>query len=643
MRTSPLTLLAASLVLAARACAEIPANLVIDGIPPIPETVTADSGRYLEFRAASLLSWHPQKREMLISTRFAETPQLHLVRQPGGARKQLTFSKEPVREAAFRPGKDDSLVYSQDTGGGEFFQLYRYNTTDGRSTLLTDGKSRNTGAVWSKDGGKLAWTSTKRNGKDNDIWIMDPDKPSEARLVAELSGGGWGVTDWSPDGTKLAVVEFISANLSRLWLVDAASGAKELVTPDTGKPVARSGARFSRDGKTLFFTSDEAGEFHQLGRLDLADRKFQSLTAGIPWDVEAFDLSPDGALLAFVSNEAGSSVLHFQATLKGGKTPPVPALPSGVISGLGWHENGKDLGFSLTGARSPADAYSIDITTGKLDRWTESETGGLNPETFSEPELVKVKSFDGLEVSGFLYRPNPAKFPGKRPVLLTIHGGPEGQSRPIFQARNNYWLNEMGIAIFYPNVRGSEGYGKTFLAQDNGFKREDSVKDIGAFLDFIAADAGCDASRVAVIGGSYGGYMSLACMIQHGERLRCGIDIVGISNFLTFLKNTQDYRRDLRRVEYGDERDPAMNEFLAKISPTAHADKIKKPLFVVQGQNDPRVPVTEAGQMVAAVRQGGAPVWYLLAKDEGHGFAKKPNADYQFQATIVFLREHLLK
>ncbi|RYD32869.1 MAG: S9 family peptidase, partial [Verrucomicrobiaceae bacterium] len=302
-----------------------------------------------------------------------------------------------------------------------------------------------------------------------------------------------------------------------------------------------------------------------------------------------------------------------------------------------------DLGFSLTGARSPADAYSIDTATGTLERWTESETGGLNTGTFSEPELVKAKSFDGLEVSGFLYRPDPNKFPGKRPVLLSIHGGPEGQSRPVFQARNNYWLSELGIALFYPNVRGSEGYGKTFLALDNGFKREDSVKDIGAFLDFMAADPGCDASRVAVIGGSYGGYMSLACMIQHGSRLRCGIDIVGISNFLSFLKNTQDYRRDLRRVEYGDERDPAMNEFLAKISPTAHADKIKNPLFVVQGQNDPRVPVTEASQMVAAVRQGGAPVWYLLAKDEGHGFAKKPNADYQFQATILFLKEYLLK
>ena len=631
------------LLLLSPVAAGVPANLVTEGIPPLPPEVIAAAGRYVEFRAASLQSWHPQRREMLITTRFATTPQLHLVRQPGGARRQLTFSQEPVGGAAFRPGEGDSLVFSQDSGGGEFYQLYRFDFAEGRTTLLTDGKSRNTGALWSRDGSRLAWTSTQRNGKDNDVWVMDPDKPAEAKLLAELSGGGWGVTDWSPDGTKLALTEYISANSSHLWLLDAATGQKERLTAEGGPAVSRSGAQFSADGKSLFFTSDEAGEFQHLGRMALTERKWQPLTSKIPWDVESFDLSPDGTLLAFVSNEAGRSVLHVLTTGQGGKALELPALPAGVIGGLEWHPNGQDLGFTLTGARSPADAWSINMATGKLERWTESESGGLNPATFQEPELITATSFDGLPVSGFLYRPDPAKFPGKRPVLINIHGGPEGQSRPVFQARNNYWINELGIALFYPNVRGSEGSGKTFLALDNGFKREDSVKDIGAFLDWIGNDAGCDPERVAVTGGSYGGYMTLACLIHHGQRLRCGIDIVGISNFLTFLKNTQDYRRDLRRVEYGDERDPAMRDFLARISPTENASKITKPLFVVQGQNDPRVPVTEAAQMVAAVRQNGTPVWYLMAKDEGHGFAKKPNADYQFHATILFLQEHLLK
>ena len=661
MKTRLLPLLAPALLLS-HAFAEVPPNLVTEGIPPLSAEVIGAAARYVEFRAASLQTWHPQRREMVITTRFATTPQLHLVRHPGGARRQITFSPEPIGGASFRPGSGDSLVYSQDSGGGEFYQLYRFDFAEGRTTLLTDGKSRNTGAVWARDGSRLAWTSTRRNGKDNDVWVMDPDKPAEARLLAELSGGGWGVTDWSPDGTKLALTEYISANSSHLWLLDSVTGQKERLTPEGGPAVSRSGAQFSADGKTLFFTSDEEGEFQQLGgiRMHLAYKKWHEAMASIPWDVEAFDLSPDGKCMAFVANEAGRSRLYLMGFTRsdGHELALIPrkvdSIPDGVITGLEWHSNSRELGFTLTSAKSPADVFSLRVfptnpgqpqspLPGPLERWTESETGGLNPATFQEPLLITVKSFDGLPVSGFLYRPDPAKFPGKRPVLINIHGGPEGQSRPVFQARNNYWINELGIALFYPNVRGSEGSGKTFLALDNGFKREDSVRDIGAFLDWIATDPGCDAVRVAVTGGSYGGYMSLACLILHGDRLRCGIDIVGISNFLTFLKNTQDYRRDLRRVEYGDERDEAMRAFLGKISPTENAAKITKPLFVVQGQNDPRVPVTEAAQMVAAVRLNGTPVWYLMAKDEGHGFAKKPNADYQFHATILFLQEHLLK
>jgi len=315
----------------------------------------------------------------------------------------------------------------------------------------------------------------------------------------------------------------------------------------------------------------------------------------------------------------------------------------GIPSGVKWHENGHDLAFSFNSAKSPTDAYSYNVKTRKLERWTESETGGLNTTSFIEPELIRVKSFDGLPVSGFLYRPDVKKFPGKRPIIVSIHGGPESQSRPIFQARNNYYLNELGVAILFPNVRGSSGYGKTFLTLDNGFKREDSLKDIGAFLDWIAQDAGLDAEHIAVMGGSYGGYMTLASLVHFSDRLRCGVDVVGISSFITFLKNTQDYRRDLRRVEYGDERDPAMAEHLQRISPLTSVDKIRKPLFVVQGQNDPRVPVTEAEQMVKAIRDRGGVVWYLMAKDEGHGFGKKRNVDFQFLSTIQFLREHLLK
>lgn len=658
---------ALALLGAGRSPAQVPDSLVLDGVPALPPVLRADAGRYLEFRAAAFQDWHPQRREMLITTRFADANQLHLVQSPGGARRQITFLPEPVGGASYDPQRGAFIVFSQDTGGGEFYQLYRHDFADGRVTLLTDGQSRNTGPRWSKSGQWLAYTSTRRNGRDTDIYVMNPRQPAFVaaarqsavqsplsrdgatvsttapdRLLVELQGGGWSVLDWSPDDTKLLVREYRSINESRLHLCDTRTGAQQLVTPESADKVAWSDAVFAMDGKALFVITDKDSEFRRLCRLDLATGKLTPLTATARGDVESFELSPDGRTLACATNEDGASVLRL-LDARTGRQRRAPRLPLGVIGGLKWHKNSRDLAFSLSSARSPADAWSLDTKSGKVERWTESESGGLNPVEFVEPELVRIRSFDGLEISGFLYRPDPRKFPGPRPVLVNIHGGPESQSRPVFQARNNYWMSELGVAMLYPNVRGSSGYGKTFLTLDNGFKREDSVRDIGVFLDWIARDAGLDKSRVAVMGGSYGGYMTLASLVHFGNRLRCGVDIVGISNFLTFLKNTQDYRRDLRRAEYGDERDPAMAEFLANISPANHADKITQPLFVAQGLNDPRVPASESEQMVKAIRNHGGQVWYLLAKDEGHGFQKKRNADHVFYSTVLFVQEYLLR
>ena len=632
---------AALLLVATGRAEEAAQGLVRDGVPAVPSEVRAAAAPYMEFRTAAFLGWHPERHEMLIATRFAETPQLHLVRNPGGARRQLTFLAEPVRGGGWRPRHPETIIFAQDAGGGENYQFLAFDARTGRTSLLTDGKSRNTGLRWDHKGSRAAFASTRRTGSDTDIWLMEGDRPAEQRLLCELSGGGWSVSDWSHDGKQLVLVETISANESHLWLLDAASGRREPLTDRKAGAVSRSGAFFARDDASVFFASDEGSDFRRLGRFSLTERRFTPLTADIPWDVEDFALSPDGSRIACVTNEDGASVLRF-LSLDGAAAVSTPPLPLGTVSGLDWHPDGSLLGFTFSSARSPADAWSVSIPDGRLVRWTESETGGLDPAAFREPERIRLASFDGTKVSGFLYRPDPARFPGRRPVLLNIHGGPEGQSRPVFQARNNFWLNELGIAILFPNVRGSEGYGKRFLAMDNGFRRKDSVRDIAAFLDFIAADPALDPARTAVTGGSYGGYMTLACLIDYPDRLKAGCDIVGISNFLTFLQNTSGYRRDLRRVEYGDERDPAMAKFLAEISPTAHAAKIRAPLFIVQGKNDPRVPVTEAEQMVKAVREAGQPVWYLMAPDEGHGFAKKRNIDEQFLATILFWRTHLL-
>jgi dipeptidyl aminopeptidase/acylaminoacyl peptidase len=619
-------------------------NLVVEGVPPIPQALADQADRYTNFRSAFFASWHPSKREMLISTRFADTFQIHQVKMPGGARTQLTFYVDDVRSALYPPQGGDSFVFSKDIGGGEFYQLYRYDDSTGAVTLLTDGKSRNTGEVWSNDGTKIAYSSTRRDGKDVDIWLSEPAHPEDPktnRMLAQMTGGGWGALDWSPDDKQILILEEISANETYLWLMDSSSGEKTLLTPKGGaEKIAYGSAKFSKDGKGIYLTTDKDSEFQRLAYLDLSSKKYTFLTEHIHWDAEDFDITPDGKTIAFTTNEDGFGVVHLLDT-KTGKEKPALKLPTGLLFGVKWHHNGRDLAFGVTSSRSATDVYSVDVATGKVERWTSSETGGLNPETFSAAELVHWKTFDGKSISGFLYRP-AARFTGKRPVIIDIHGGPEGQFRPRFLGSYNYFMNEMGIAMIFPNVRGSTGYGKTFLTLDNGFLREDSYKDINSLFDWIAQQPDLDASRVMVTGGSYGGFMTLAVATNYNDRLRCSVDIVGPSNLVTFLENTSGYRQDLRRVEYGDERDPKMRAFLERIAPANNAQKITKPLFVVQGRNDPRVPWTEAQQMVAVVRKNGTPVWFLMAKDEGHGFSKKKNTDYQFYATVLFIQQFLL-
>ena len=640
--TLAVVLLPLLMVLAQGAAIAPNENLVTEGIPSIPATLAETVDRYTQFRSASLSSWHPTKREMLISTRFADTPQVHLVKFPLSSRQQITFFPERVSGATYQPTQGNYFVFSKDIGGNEFSQNYRYNFETGDVTLLTDGKSKNSGGIWSNRGDRLIYTSTRRTGQDTDFYSIDPSNPQSDRLLATVEGGGWGGLSWSPDDRQLLIQEYVSVNESYFWLVDTKSGEKTLITPKNGQEkISYQGGVFSKDGKGLYVISDRDSEFSRLAYVDLATSQPTYLTSQIPWDVEDYDLSEDGKHLAFVTNEDGASVLHVLDTATR-KEISLPKLPVGLVYGITWHRNNQDLGFTLISARSTADVYSLNLVTNKVDRWTESETGGLNTSQFSEPELVRWKSFDDKSISGFLYRP-PAKFTGKRPVIIDIHGGPEGQFRPVFLGRANYYLNELGVAMIFPNVRGSTGYGKTFLKLDNGILREDSVKDIGALLDWIATQPDLDKDRVLVTGGSYGGYMSLAVATHYSDRIRAAIDIVGISNFVTFLERTEGYRRDLRRVEYGDERDPKMREFLLKISPVNNADRIQKPLFVIHGKNDPRVPLNEAEQIVATVRKNQVPVWYLMAKDEGHGFSKKKNVDFQFYATVTYVKETLLK
>ena len=617
-------------------------NLVAEGIPKIPAALAESLGRYEEFRSAGFDSWHPTRREMLISTRFGDTTQIHQVKFPGGARTQMTFFPDRVAGAAYEPVKGESFLFVKDVGGGEFFQIYRYDLDTGDITLLTDGKSRNTSAQWSYQGDRIAYGSTKRSGNDVDIWVVGAADPNSARMVAQMEGGGWEVSDWSPDGKQLLLLNEVSAAETYVWLLDIASGKKDLLTPKTGSDtVAHGNARFAKDGKGVYLTSDEDSEFQRLVYLDLSSRKVAVLTPALKWDVDEAALSKDGRWIAFEANEDGISLLHVLDT-KTNKEVAVPKLPVGVMGGMSWRNNSRELGFSLSTASQNYDAYSLDMATGKLERWTLSETGGLNTSKFAEPQLVHWKSWDGRSISAFLYRPRE-KFTGKRPVIIDMHGGPEGQTRPDFLGHDNYYINELGVVMIYPNVRGSTGYGKAFQKLDNGLLREGSYKDINSLMDWIQTQPDLDAPKVMITGGSYGGFMTLAIATSYSDRICCSVDVVGPSNLVTFLEHTSGYRKDLRRVEYGDERDPKMHEFLEQIAPANKAKNITKPLFVIAGQNDPRVPASESAQMVEVVRKNGTPVWWLLGKDEGHGFAKKKNRDFQFYATVTFVKEFLLK
>ncbi len=642
---SALAFLLAALVAAQEAVLAPPESLVLDGVPKIPVSLAEVAGRYGAYRGAALVDWHPTAATMLINTRFAETPQLHLVSSPGGERHQLTFFTDAVRLGRFHPNGADYIVFSKDIGGGEWYQLYRYTVATGDIALLTDGKSRNLLGPWASHGDEIAYMSTRRTGKDTDLWVMNPAEPKSDHLLTQLEGGGWDPLDWSPDDSKILLKEELSINEAYLWLVDTKTGAKTPLFPAGTKrddKIAYGDAQFSKDGKGVYFTTDAGGEFLNLAYLELANSAAKPLLTGdaAKWDVDQFDLSSDGKSLAYLKNANGVSALHV-LSLGTKKELTLPKVPSGVLSGLRWHHNSHLLGFTLNNARDPGDAYSLDTSTGKVERWTDSETA-VKTAGFPLAELVEWKSFDGKMISGFLYRP-PEKFTGKRPVLVVIHGGPEGQSQATFLGRSNYLLNELGIALIYPNVRGSTGYGKTYSLLDNGFQREDTYKDINALFDWIGAQSDLDAARIAVTGGSYGGHMTLAISTFYSDRIRCSVDIVGMSNLVTFLEHTEAYRRDLRRVEYGDERDPKMREFLERIAPMNNIDKIRKPMMVVAGKNDPRVPVSESEQIVAALRKSGTPVWFVVAKDEGHGFQKKANQDYQFDATIEFLQEYLLK
>jgi dipeptidyl aminopeptidase/acylaminoacyl peptidase len=616
-------------------------------VPDIPPELNLGLERYQNTRGARLGGWLADG-SLLILTRFGDTEQVHRVASPLGMREQLTFSAEPVSTLITSP-HHNRFVYLQDQRGDEFWQIQLRDLVTGDSTQITaGGRTRNQEPVMSPSGRLLAFGSTERNGTDTDIWIADLE--TRERHIVTREAGTWYPLGFSPDDRSLLVMQYVSITDTRPARIELATGALERLPVDgdgegsvNGNRAAITHMSWDPSGNGIWFVSDESSEFRTLRFHHLKSQRIEQVSAHIPWDVEWLDIAPDGTHLAFVTNEGGISQLHVIGLPEKTRID-LPSLPVGVIEGIAFDRDGQKLAINLNAATSPRDVYVADLPTKTLTRWTRSETGGIDSAGFVSPRLFHFPTFDDANgarrrIPAFWYQP---KGKGPFPVVIRIHGGPEGQELPVFNPLIQYLVREEKIAVLMPNVRGSAGYGKTWLSLDNGRKRKDAVRDIGALLDWIEQEPTLDANRIGVTGGSYGGYMVLATMIDYPERIRAGIDLFGISDFRTFLANTESYRRDLRRAEYGDERIPEVAAFFASIAPLHHATRIAAPLLVAQGAADPRVPQSESEQIVRAIQRAGQAVWYILFDNEGHGFTKKTNVDFNNAANVLFWRHHLL-
>jgi dipeptidyl aminopeptidase/acylaminoacyl peptidase len=626
-------------------------QLIMEDVPAIPQSLKDDLNRYQNVRSAPFRGWSLKGEEIYISTRFGDVSQLHKVSTPGGARQQLTFFDEPIGSVSRQPG-GELLAFTMDVGGSENAQIFILDPSSGKTTMISDGESRNGSVGWRDDGKALAYQSTRRNGAANDLWmteILESGDAGASKIILEsLDGSWWGTGDWTADGSKMLVQQYMSITDSRVYLLDLESGEYSLLKGKAEQPSVNFTVAFDANGEGHYYLTDAVAGFAQLAHHNFVSGETKIITADISWDVESAVISDDRKQMAFSVNQGGTSQLYLLET-RTNNYQKVSGLPLGLIGSLNFSPSGDSLAMTLNTAKSPSDSYVLNLKSNKLrfgdlTRWTNSEVGGLNTDTFIEAELIEYDTFDSVndtprKIPAFVYKPKNITEPV--PVIISIHGGPESQYRPRFSSTYQLWLSQLGAAVIAPNVRGSSGYGRDYVSLDNGFKREDSVKDIGALLDWIATQPDLDENRVLVIGGSYGGYMVLASAMYYSDRLLGGVNIVGVSNFVTFLQNTSDYRRDLRRPEYGDERDPEMYAHLQKISPNNNVEKIKIPLFVVQGNNDPRVPVTEAEQIVAALREQGNEVWYMNALNEGHGYRKKENSDIYRQAVVMFFKNAL--
>jgi dipeptidyl aminopeptidase/acylaminoacyl peptidase len=628
-----------------------PPNVKVEGMPPIPQSILDGVARYGQFHSAEMQAWHPTKRQIVIRTALGtigagNPPQLHYVESPGRDRRQLTWYTTGVHlevSPAFDPTDPNMLVFQYDPGGNEARSLYRYDMGSGSISLVVESKTRYA-HVWARQGKWLAYDSSERNGRDRDLYVIQPSDPTTKRLVATVEGA-WSPEDWSPDGSSILMTEIFGNSETYLWRVDVKTGEKTPITKrGDGDKASWYNARFSADGKKVYAISDRGhgGEF-RIWRCDVARCAWSPVSAdGLTVSLDPganFEISPDGTMLAMILDRGTSTELHV-IDLTTLKSRPLPTLPRGIVSQIHWRPGSRELGFTFGSIKAQGDVYSIDASLGTLTRWTFSETT-FNPEVLPAPEVVQWKSFDGQAISGVLYRPS-TRFTGARPVLVSIHGGPDDKSRAIFRGRSNYLLNELGVAIIYPNVRGSMGFGRAFQDLDNGRGRDSAIKDIGAVLDWIGTRPEFDKDRVVLIGVSYGGWLALEAGIVYNDRIRGIIEGAGMTDLVTFLDQTAPERQENRRQEYGDERDPQMREYLKSISPITRASDLKKPTLILHPGKDARVPVSQAQELAKALKANNATVWYVEFTEANHDNLPVVGGNYLLSTWMWFFKNFVL-
>ena len=602
--------------------------------------------RYLNIRAATGPVLAPGGERIAFKTNVTGVDQVWVLAAPGAWPEQVTFGDEPISTLEWSPADASRILFGKDVGGNERQQLYLADLSTGKTRRLTTADTAiHTPGGWSRDGRFLAWQTNERNAAFFDVAVADL-RTGAVRAVYRQDGTNM-PAGFSPDGRRLLIGRIEAPFDNDLLVLDLGAGGDPateatLLTPHTGQ-ARYTDACWNPDGSGFWLRSDEGREFLALAYMDLAAARqggrnaLRFLEPTAEWDVEDIDVSDDGRWLAEAIDADGISELRLRK-LPDGRPVRVDGLPRGVISGLDFSGDGRRLVFALSHAQGPSEIWSVETATGHVQQWSRSSTAGISSGSFVPAELVHWKSFDGRSISGFLYRPQGS--PGRpTPVLMSVHGGPEAQERPQFSVLNQYLVNR-GIAVLAPNVRGSTGYGRVFTHLDDAELRLDSVKDLVEARRWLVESGTAPEGKVAVMGGSYGGYMTLAAVAFHPDLWACGVDIVGISNFRSFIANTGAWRRNLRVAEYGDP--DRIGEFLDRASPLNAAGRITAPLMVIQGANDPRVPQSEAEQIVASVRQRNGTVEYLLFPDEGHGLKKLPNRIRGYSAMADFLETHLL-